>query len=65
MYEALYESQLADQQRQFAWVNTHAWKFEQTARQSLRGRIANAFRAVAERIAPVTETRETTTAVQR
>lgn len=55
MDETLFAALWADRQRELAWVNENAWKFEHATRRSLRTSIANAFRALAARIAPVTE----------
>ncbi len=44
---------LAEQQRQVAWINEHAWKIEKPSRQQSRAVVANALLALARRIAPV------------
>jgi hypothetical protein len=54
MYDGMYQVIWDEHERRVAWVNEHAWKFEQmhASRRSFRAIVANAVRTVAERIAP-------------
>jgi hypothetical protein len=57
MYElVVYQAVQAEQQRQLAWVNEHAWKYEEVRQQRVRKRnaaVARVLRALAARLAPV------------
>jgi len=57
MDEGMYRVVWDEHERRVAWVNEHAWKYEEmwARRRSYRTIIAAVFRAVAARIAPATE----------
>jgi len=57
VYElVVYQAVQAERQRQLAWVNEHAWKYEEVRQQRARKRgaaVARVLRALAARLAPV------------
>lgn len=62
MYDGIYESIRADREREHARINKHAWKSQRPRRRSMRIVIADVCRSLAERLAPVMETEERTSA---
>lgn len=67
MYDGMYRVVWDEHERRVAWVNQHAWKYEglRKAHRSYRTIVAQAFRIVAERLAPVEEATGVEPAMQR